>query len=227
MSTEPTHSTSTSLPLGVLLALTGGFLDAFTYVAHGGVFANSQTGNIVLFGIELSRQHWASAFLHFPAILAFIIGVFMAETIFHPRVAQLLRRPARIALAAEIIVLLIVGTLPNDFNDTTIVVFVAFTAALQSSAFTKIGTWSYNSVITTGNLRTTMQHAYRALVLKKPESARQARTFGVIVLSFFTGALTGAIITPHLGNYTAWLAAAVLSVGLLLFILDQTRERRA
>ena len=37
---------SESFPIGVLLALTGGFLDAYTYVSRGGVFANAQTGSI-------------------------------------------------------------------------------------------------------------------------------------------------------------------------------------
>ena len=40
-----------SLPLGLLLAAVGGFLDAFTFAGYGGVFANTQTGNIVLMGI--------------------------------------------------------------------------------------------------------------------------------------------------------------------------------
>lgn len=38
------------LPTGLLLAGVGGFLDAYTFVGYGGVFANAQTGNIVLFG---------------------------------------------------------------------------------------------------------------------------------------------------------------------------------
>ena len=36
---------------GVLLATVGGFLDAFTYVSYR-VFANVQTGNVILFGVD-------------------------------------------------------------------------------------------------------------------------------------------------------------------------------
>ena len=35
-----------SIKVAVLLTVAGGFLDAFTYVGHGGVFANSMTGNL-------------------------------------------------------------------------------------------------------------------------------------------------------------------------------------
>ena len=41
---------SESLLLGVLLAVAGGFFDAYTYLCRGKVFANAQTGNIVLSG---------------------------------------------------------------------------------------------------------------------------------------------------------------------------------
>ena len=42
---------SESYIVGVLLAIAGGFLDVYTYISRGGVFANAQTGNIVLLGI--------------------------------------------------------------------------------------------------------------------------------------------------------------------------------
>ena len=39
----PTHSAE-SFRVAALLSVTGGFLDAYTYVARDGVFANAQTG---------------------------------------------------------------------------------------------------------------------------------------------------------------------------------------
>ena len=43
---------SETLHLGMLLAAVGGFLDAYTYLSRGKVFANAQTGNLVLLGIR-------------------------------------------------------------------------------------------------------------------------------------------------------------------------------
>src|SRR5580658_6145873 len=50
------------LPTGLLLAGVGGFLDAYTFVGRGGVFANAQTGNIVLLGVRCGWQRpcWSS-----------------------------------------------------------------------------------------------------------------------------------------------------------------------
>ena len=41
---------SESLAVGFLLALTGGLLDAYSYLNRGEVFATAETGNIVLMG---------------------------------------------------------------------------------------------------------------------------------------------------------------------------------
>lgn len=70
---------SESFPIGVLLALTGGFLDAYTYVSRGGVFANAQTGNMVLLGIRLSEGAWRQAAYYFVPIVAFAAGVLLAD----------------------------------------------------------------------------------------------------------------------------------------------------
>ena len=67
---------SESFLIGTLLAVVGGFLDAYTYIARGGVFANAQTGNIVLMGMNLAEGRWLDAFACFIPIFAFACGVF-------------------------------------------------------------------------------------------------------------------------------------------------------
>ena len=70
------------LPTGLLLAGAGGFLDAYTFVGRGGVFANAQTGNIVLLAVAAGERHWPAALLHVPPILAFMLGVATAAIAF-------------------------------------------------------------------------------------------------------------------------------------------------
>ena len=52
---------SESVLVGSLLVLTGGFLDAYSYLCRGEVFANAQTGNIVLLGIQIAEGDWSMA----------------------------------------------------------------------------------------------------------------------------------------------------------------------
>jgi uncharacterized membrane protein YoaK (UPF0700 family) len=48
-------ATANSVILGILLAIVGGFLDAYTYISRNGVFANAQSGNIVLLGVKAAQ----------------------------------------------------------------------------------------------------------------------------------------------------------------------------
>ena len=69
-----TDQMSDSFRIGAVLALVGGFLDAYTYLFRGQVFANAQTGNIVLMGIQFAEGNWSKAFVYFIPIFAFVIG---------------------------------------------------------------------------------------------------------------------------------------------------------
>lgn len=73
--------TSESVRLGILLAIVGGFLDAYTFVCRGEVFANAQTGNLVLLGIALTKRNSGQAITALLPILAFVLGVIFTERI--------------------------------------------------------------------------------------------------------------------------------------------------
>jgi uncharacterized membrane protein YoaK (UPF0700 family) len=203
----------------------GGFLDAFTYLGHGGVFANAQTGNIVLLAVFAGGGAWAAAFRHVLPIVAFVIGVGVAETVFHPRVAPRLRRPPQAALILEIAVLAVVGALPGSLSNTVVILAVAFVAALQSTTFGKLGEWSVNTTMTTGNLRTATSAAYRALIHRERAAAPQAVALGVVCVAFLLGAALGTLLTHELHDRAAWGACVLLSAGLVLFLLDERRPR--
>jgi uncharacterized membrane protein YoaK (UPF0700 family) len=58
----PPHDTSVqpdALPDAMLLATTGGLLDAVVYLNHGHVFANAMTGNVIFLGIAVLGRDWS------------------------------------------------------------------------------------------------------------------------------------------------------------------------
>jgi uncharacterized membrane protein YoaK (UPF0700 family) len=221
--TEQSLPTVASVQLGVLLAFVGGFQDAYSFIGLGGVFANAQTGNVVLFAVEAARDHWAEAARHVPPLLAFVVGVVVAETLRRPRVADAIRWPARAALVLEIIVLTVVGFLPHAVPDSVVVVMIAFTASVQVSTFRTLITWTYNTAMVTGNLRTAAQAVYVAVADRDADAARKARSFAVVIVSFVVGAFTGGWLTLHLGEHAIWIAAGVLTGALGLFVVDERR----
>ena len=70
---------SEAVSTGIFLTLSGGFQDAYTYYCRGNVFANAQTGNIVLMGSHLAAREWNMAVRYLAPVLAFAGGVYMAE----------------------------------------------------------------------------------------------------------------------------------------------------
>ena len=51
---ESSRQMSESVRIGIFLTMAGGFMDAYSYICRGKVFANAQTGNIVLLGQSLA-----------------------------------------------------------------------------------------------------------------------------------------------------------------------------
>ena len=76
-----TNQMSESLRLGMLLAVSGGFMDAYSYLLRDHVFANAQTGNILLFGVHLSEGNFGAAARYFLPVFAFAAGIALAELV--------------------------------------------------------------------------------------------------------------------------------------------------
>lgn len=212
---------SNSVILGILLAMVGGFTDAYTFVSRDGVFANAQTGNMVLFAVKVAIGEWRESLLHIPPIIAFILGVLVSEVVMIPRLRHLLYSSRRSILVLECLVLFIVGMMPDYLSNTVVTVCIAFVSSVQISTFTKLDKWNYNSTMTTGNLKTATKAAYSAFVDHDEESKRQFKEFLGIILSFLFGALAGTFSTTYLGNRSIWFAAGVLVIALVLYHRDR------
>ena len=59
----------------------GGFLDAYSYLVRGQVFATAETGNIALMGISLARGDLAVAGRYLIPVAAYAAGIFLTEWI--------------------------------------------------------------------------------------------------------------------------------------------------
>ena len=79
---RPNHGQmSESFYTVIFLSLSGGLQDAYTYLFRGGVFANAQTGNIVLLSVRLFEGDWAAAGHYLIPLLAFSLGILVAELV--------------------------------------------------------------------------------------------------------------------------------------------------
>lgn len=199
-----------SVPFCMILAVVGGFLDAYTFVGRGGVFCNAQTGNIVLFGVYISMGKWQLAFTHIPPILAFMIGVFLAEAIKRNELPFQVTDWKRIILIFEMVVLFLVGFIPSSAPNVIVTVTVSLVSSVQVSSFRKLVDSQFNTTMSTGNLRSATQALYIAITQKDKDAAIRSIRYFMVILSFLSGALIGGICTSLLGIRAIWFTIILL-----------------
>ena len=214
---------SDSYLIAMLLAIVGGFLDAYTVVARGGVFANDQTGNIVLFGLHLAEREWLPALFYFIPILAFVLGIFTDEWI--RKVALHLPNIhwRQIVLLFEVAILFIVSYLPLGGNCNLIAnILISFVCSLQVQSFRKVHDLPYASTMCTGNLRSGTELLFRLTQTKNPVERKKALQYYGVIIFFILGAGIGALMTDHFGGLTViFCNLPLLLVFTLLFIKNE------
>lgn len=79
ISHRPHRQMSESFLTAGFLSLSGGLQDAYTYMSRGKVFANAQTGNIVLLSQSIGSGDWPLAIHYLVPLLSFALGVAAAR----------------------------------------------------------------------------------------------------------------------------------------------------
>lgn len=205
------------------LSVSGGFQDAYTYFSRGGVFANAQTGNIVLLSEHLWHGELPEVLHYLVPLLFFALGVAGAE-----RIRQKYQKAQRIhwrqlVLVIEILLLFLVGFLPAAYN-LLANALVSFACAMQVQAFRKVDSYAFASTMCIGNLRSGMESlcAY-GKTRNKRILYKAFHYFGVIFL-FALGAGLGSRLIMAWGLKTIWASCVLLLVSFSLMFIRETEE---
>jgi len=211
---------SESFLLGVVLTVAGGFLDAYSYVARGKVFATAETGNIVLLGLNLAQGNFGKVFYYLVPITSYALGILVAERV---RAVHKIKEESsvhwrQIIILAEIVIVAIVAFLPQGRMDIVANSAVAFICSMQVESFRKMNGNPYATTMCTGNLRSGMEHVYHWLFEKNAESRNAAFQYFGIIGFFIVGAIIGVICAGTWGAKAALVCCVpLLMVFLLMF----------
>ena len=207
----------------MFLSASGGLQDAYTYIGRGKVFANAQTGNIVLMSQSLFDGDLSRFAHYFIPVLSFALGVAAAECI------RLRWRQARrihwrqLVVLTEIVLLFAVGFFPAAW-DIGANALVSFSCAMQVQAFRKVHGYPFASTMCIGNLRSGMDSLCAFFRTRNREPLRKAGHYFAIILFFALGAGLGGWGITQFGMGTIWLSCALLVVGFLLMFLKEDVE---
>ena len=131
------------------------------YISRGGVFANAQTGNIVLLGIHIAQQNFEKITTYTLPILAFMVGVMITEIVkLNFRYSTKIHW-RQIVIALEILVLLAVSFVPEGICNDLVNTAVSFVCSMQVESFRAFGGGKkYATTMCTGNLRTATENLF-------------------------------------------------------------------
>lgn len=222
----PKYPSTERLPMGMLLAATTGALDAYTYIALGGVFAGLQTGNMILMGVFAGRGNWPEVVTHLIPFLVFAIGTVVVRSLQHALSDdEQLRHRAMIVLGIEASLALVVALIEPHVPPVVTSSLVSVIAAAQLQEFRKIRGRPQVTVMMTGNLRTAAAGFYDGIVHGSYAAFIQARDASASLLSLIIGATGSTLTTHYLGG--AGIVFAVVPLTLALAYLQfATRKYR-
>lgn len=215
---------SDSMRLGALLALAGGFLDAYTFLCRGNVFANAQTGNIVMLGASMCSFDLNNTIKYLFPVFAFIIGTFICELThiywnegwkFHWR---------QLVLVIEMIFILAVAFLPEEQNHLANVL-ISFSCALQLDAFRKIRNCNAPTTMCTGNLRSAISLLCSYKRSGDTISLKKSLQYFLIVILFVAGGGIGAVASKFMGLKSIFICFLFLLAAFLIMFINLENKK--
>ena len=212
---------SESFLTAVFLSLSGGLQDAYTYLFRGKVFANAQTGNIVLLSANLMDGNWERVLHYLVPLCAFALGVLTAEKMQERFREMRTLHWRQLVVLGEGLLLFLVGFLPQEQNLLANAI-VSFACAMQVQAFRKVHGYPFASTMCIGNMRSGMESLVVYFHLHDKKVLHKALHYFGVILLFAFGAGVGAHCVGVFGNKTIWFSCALLLVSLcFMFIQDE------
>ena len=213
-----------------VLIFVAGFLGAFTYVLRGGVFCNAQTGNVVLLGMQLGKGDWNGALYYLIPISAYILGAVVSELLPNPVKHRLAVRWDTLLIAVEMLVIVILGFLPESAPVQISQVAVNFIASMQYNTFRQAEGVAVATTFVTNHIRQVgvglameWRHRHNA---EKPHRRKFLTHLGML-LFFAAGATVGTVFCLQLLGRAVWLTLLPLAVVFAVLLhADLTTEKQ-
>ena len=210
-SLKPHGQMSEAFITALFLSVSGGLQDVYTYLYRGKVFANAQTGNIVLMAVKLFAGKWSEALRYLIPLCAFALGIFVAEFIRLKLKRMQWLHWRQLVVLFEILMLFVVGFLPQELN-LLANSLVSFSCAMQVQSFRKVNGYAFASTMCIGNLRSGTESLSIYLRDKRPEALRKALHYYGIICVFALGAGAGGICSLHIGLRAIWISSLLLCI---------------
>lgn len=198
-------------------------MDAYSYMCRGKVFANAQTGNILLFGICLSEQRWNTAVRYLLPVVAFVIGIGLADLVRMNMKEKSIFHWRQLAVLSEACVLFAVCFIPQEYN-LIANSLTSLACGIQVESFRKIHGNGIATTMCIGNLRSATQQMCEYFGTKRKEHLKKGFLYYGIIFCFVIGAVIGNICVKYFLEKALLICVAILCVAFLMMFIDGEKE---
>lgn len=208
---------SESIEVGIFLALSGGFMDAYSYINRGKVFANAETGNIILMALKVCEGKFFEAVNYLIPIISFAVGVAICEIIKYRKERINMIHWRQILVLFEIFAFIVVGFLPQEMNRVANSI-ISMISGIQFATFPKIRGTAMATTMCTGNLKTGTQNMYRGIKTGDKSAIEKGLYYYVCILVFIAGTAIGYFAVKLMAEKAIFLAAlAMINIFIMMF----------
>ncbi len=180
-----------SLFICFIFSLCGGFMDTFSYIKLGNIFANAQTGNLIFMGINLYQGFFIEALHYFLPIVAFALGVFMSTIIEHlSTLIDMKSLLKTLPILLEIGVFLVIPALSIKYSYLANML-ISFVCGLQLETFKNFNSKTVNTTMCVGNLRIVSKNLSLYLFKKDLLYLKNFILYVLVIFAFISGAILG------------------------------------
>lgn len=191
--------------LMILLTISGGLQDVYSYFVRGEVFSNAQTGNIVLMSTYVAKGNWHRALHYLIPVLAFAMGIFIAERL-HARFKD-------------------VGFIPlGGSYDFVANALSSCACAMQVQSFRKVNSYPYASTMCIGNMRSAMESISAYMRIGDKSLLRKSLQYFLTIFVFACGAGIGGAYSLYIGNEFIWISCALLLICFVLMFIKSEND---
>lgn len=210
----------------LLLMTAAGFLGAFTYSIRGGIFCNAQTGNLVLLAMALGNQKWLTALYLIIPISAYLAGSIISEALpTHINQMHVFRWDT-VLVGFEILVIIMLGFLPESAPHQISQVAVNFICSMQYNTFRQAQKIPMATVFCTNHIRQLGINIVKWAQNKNSANASNAQLHFFMLLTFVFGGIVSTVLCKIFLGKAIWGAAAILLIVFIdLLHADLTREK--
>lgn len=206
---------SDTLMVGCLLAFSGGYMDAYTYLVRDQVFANAQTGNMILFAIHMFEGNLSLSLSYLCPIIMFLLGIVTS----HMLSVKLAKNPRihwhQMAIVVEICILLMVALVGTNLN-LIASSMVSYACGIQVQSFRCIRNNPLATTMCIGNIRSGTDLLCQYFTTKDKAFFYKSILYYGIIIVFVFGATMGNIMVKYFDQYAIVLSPLILALALVL-----------